>query len=175
MPRAIHFELYADDPERAARFYADSFAWSVERWPGESGPVYWLLTTGEESLPGINGDIQRRSDPAAATSIILAVSSVDDLRRQNRRGRRQGPAAQVRHPRHWLRRLLSGYRGQPIRHLSRGSYRRLTATWLAPVVVPAYHCPLSPNLLPCFGVSPPKSNAARFPYAPDCPLRAVRR
>ena len=78
MPRAIHFELYADDPERAARFYADSFAWSVERWQGESGPVYWLLTTGEESHPGINGDIQRRSDPAAATSIILAVSSVDD-------------------------------------------------------------------------------------------------
>lgn len=78
MPRAIHFELYADDPERAARFYGDSFAWSVERWQGESGPVYWLLTTGEESLPGINGDIQRRSDPAAATSIILAVSSVDD-------------------------------------------------------------------------------------------------
>lgn len=78
MPRAIHFELYADDPERAAKFYADSFAWSVERWQGESGPVYWLLTTGEESLPGINGDIQRRSDPAAATSIILAVSSVDD-------------------------------------------------------------------------------------------------
>lgn len=78
MPRAIHFELYADDPERAAKFYADSFDWSVERWQGESGPVYWLLTTGEESLPGINGDIQRRSDPAAATSIILAVSSVDD-------------------------------------------------------------------------------------------------
>ena len=78
MPRAIHFELYADDPERAAKFYADSFEWSVERWQGESGPVYWLLTTGEESLPGINGDIQRRSDPAAATSIILAVSSVDE-------------------------------------------------------------------------------------------------
>ena len=78
MPRAIHFELYAEDPERAAKFYTDSFAWSVERWQGESGPVYWLLTTGEESLPGINGDIQRRSDPAAATSIILAVSSVDD-------------------------------------------------------------------------------------------------
>lgn len=78
MPRPIHFELYADDPERAAKFYADSFDWSVERWQGESGPVYWLLTTGEESFPGINGDIQRRSDPAAATSIILAVSSVDD-------------------------------------------------------------------------------------------------
>lgn len=78
MPRPIHFELYADDPERAAKFYADIFDWSVEQWQGETGPVYWLLTTGAESVPGINGDIQGRSDPAAATTIILAVSSVDD-------------------------------------------------------------------------------------------------
>lgn len=78
MPRPIHFELYADDPERAARFYADIFGWGVERWQGESGPVYWLLTTGEDSAPGINGDIQQRDDPAAAVAIILAVSSVDD-------------------------------------------------------------------------------------------------
>lgn len=78
MPRPIHFELYADNPERAAEFYADIFGWSVERWQGESGPGYWLLTTGAESVPGINGDIQRRSDPAAATTLVLAVSSVDE-------------------------------------------------------------------------------------------------
>jgi predicted enzyme related to lactoylglutathione lyase len=32
--RVIHFELNADDPERAARFYQDVFGWTIEKWDG---------------------------------------------------------------------------------------------------------------------------------------------
>src|SRR4051812_15755751 len=34
MPRVIHFEISADEPERAARFYADVFGWEVTKWDG---------------------------------------------------------------------------------------------------------------------------------------------
>ncbi len=49
------FEIPADDPGRAAKFYDDVFGWKVKKW---DGPVdYWLVTTGEDEEPGINGAI----------------------------------------------------------------------------------------------------------------------
>ena len=76
MPRVIHFELPADDPERAVRFYERVFDWKINKW---DGPVdYWLITTGEDSQPGINGAIMRR-EPGDVTRNTLAVSSVDEF------------------------------------------------------------------------------------------------
>ena len=43
MPRVVHFEIHAQDPERAVRFYERVFGWSAQRWGSEE---YWLLTTG---------------------------------------------------------------------------------------------------------------------------------
>lgn len=82
MPRVIHFELFADDPERAAQFYANLFGWRADTWQGETGPVYWLLTTGDESEPGINGDLQQRAQPSDTAAIILPVSSIDQYTAQ---------------------------------------------------------------------------------------------
>jgi len=42
MPRVVHFEIHAQDPARAVRFYAQVFGWSAQRWGSEE---YWLLTT----------------------------------------------------------------------------------------------------------------------------------
>jgi hypothetical protein len=51
----LWFEIPADDPGRAAKFYDDVFGWKVKKW---DGPVdYWLVTTGEDEEPGINGAI----------------------------------------------------------------------------------------------------------------------
>ncbi len=76
MSRVIHFEINADDPERAAKFFANAFNWEIEKW---SGPVeYWLITTGEESEPGINGAIKHRSDNLATVNTI-SVPSVDEF------------------------------------------------------------------------------------------------
>ena len=50
MSRVIHFDLSADNPERAANFYRTVFEWKVEKWQGPSD--YWLMTTGVEKEPG---------------------------------------------------------------------------------------------------------------------------
>ena len=78
MPRVIHFELSADDPERAVKFYDEVFGWKPERWDGPQS--YWLLTTGAAGQPGIDGGIMKRSDNPLPTSVTntIDVPSVDD-------------------------------------------------------------------------------------------------
>ncbi|MGD0765320.1 MAG: VOC family protein [Dehalococcoidia bacterium] len=75
MPRIIHFEVPADDPERAARFYKSVFGWEIEKW---NGPMdYWMVTTGPESEPGINGGIMRRMGSVDGGSPTAYVCTVD--------------------------------------------------------------------------------------------------
>jgi len=77
MPRVVHFEINADDPERAIKFYRDVFGWEIKKW---EGPIeYWLITTGPEGQPGINGGLMRREDPSWATINTIDVPSVDDF------------------------------------------------------------------------------------------------
>jgi len=45
MPRVVHFEIHADDPQRAANFYQGVFGWDIKKWEGPED--YWLVTTGK--------------------------------------------------------------------------------------------------------------------------------
>ena len=75
MSRVIHFEIPADNPERAVKFYKDVFGWQIAKW---EGPMeYWLATTGADG-PGINGGLMRRQFPGQGTVNTLGVLSVDD-------------------------------------------------------------------------------------------------
>ncbi len=75
MPRPVHFEIPADDPARAVRFYEKVFGWSFQRW---DGPMeYWMVRTGEAGTPGIDGGLMRRAHPGASTVNVLDVTSVD--------------------------------------------------------------------------------------------------
>lgn len=75
MGRVVHFDITADDPERAARFYREAFGWQVERW---NGPMeYWLIRTGEPTRMGIDGGMGRRSGPSPGVNNIIDVDSVD--------------------------------------------------------------------------------------------------
>ncbi|HCG99860.1 MAG TPA: glyoxalase [Actinobacteria bacterium] len=76
MPRIVHFELPVDDPERAIRFYESVFGWKIDQWEGPQD--YWLITTGEETEPGINGALARRSDGMQVTQNTVGVLSLDD-------------------------------------------------------------------------------------------------
>jgi uncharacterized protein len=86
MGRVTHFEIHADDPERAAEFYKKLFGWGVTSW---EGPLdYWLVDTGEEDKPGINGAIMRRmgsgpAEDAAVNSFVctIEVDSIEDTER----------------------------------------------------------------------------------------------
>ena len=75
MPRVIHFEINADNPERAVKFYSKVFGWKIEKWPG--GPDYWLAGTGAEGEPGINGAILPRTGKLTTVNTI-SVASVDE-------------------------------------------------------------------------------------------------
>lgn len=75
MPRVIHFEIHADDPERCSRFYQDVFGWQISQWDNHD---YWLVTTGNEPEPGINGGIMKRRDPRGAVYNTVAVPWVDE-------------------------------------------------------------------------------------------------
>ncbi len=77
MPRVVHFELAADNPERAVKFYRDVFEWRIEKWSGQED--YWLVTTGDPKEPGIDGGIMRRTDPRATTINSVDVPSVDEF------------------------------------------------------------------------------------------------
>lgn len=76
--RVTHFEVHAEDPGRAAKFYADAFGWEVVKWEGPMD--YWLVTTGPEGEPGIDGGITRReAAPGGAVSSYVCTLAVDDL------------------------------------------------------------------------------------------------
>jgi len=76
MPRVIHFEINADQPERAVDFYTKVFGWKANKW---EGPMeYWLIVTGEDAAPGINGGLVRRAHPGASTVNTVDVPSVDE-------------------------------------------------------------------------------------------------
>jgi len=59
MARVIHFEIPADKPERAVAFYGKVFDWKIEKFQG--GGEYWLVMTGRQGEPGIDGGIMDRS------------------------------------------------------------------------------------------------------------------
>lgn len=69
MNRIIHFEIQAENPKRAVKFYTEVFGWKVEEWvipdvQMEDENRYWLVTTGPDTEPGINGGLMFRRDPA---------------------------------------------------------------------------------------------------------------
>lgn len=77
MPRITHFDLYADDPNRAIAFYENALGWKFDKW---DGPMeYWLVYTGPDDEPGIHGGLSRRSDPGTSTVNTISVSSLDEI------------------------------------------------------------------------------------------------
>jgi predicted enzyme related to lactoylglutathione lyase len=76
MPRVVHFEFNADNPERAASFYTNVFGWKIEKW---AGPMdYWIVMTGEQSEPGIDSGIKKRSEEQNTVNTV-DVPSVDEF------------------------------------------------------------------------------------------------
>lgn len=75
MPRVVHFEIHAGNPERALKFYTGLFGWKVDKW---EGPVdYWLITTGEDNEPGINGAIMQRQGEIDGKAVIAYTCTID--------------------------------------------------------------------------------------------------
>jgi predicted enzyme related to lactoylglutathione lyase len=81
--RVCHFEIHADDPEKAIAFYGGLFGWEFTRWEGGE---YWLIRTGPDGEPGINGGLVRRmgprpgdAQPVSSFVCTVMVAALDDL------------------------------------------------------------------------------------------------
>ena len=75
MPRAVHFEIAADDLERVALFYQQVFGWQLAWW--KEGQPYIVANTGPGS--GINGAFTKRMLPNQTTINTIDVPSVDEF------------------------------------------------------------------------------------------------
>jgi uncharacterized protein len=87
MNRVTHFEIYTNDPETVQPFYRDVFGWKFDKFEG--GPMeYWLVTTGNDKDPGINGGMTRpRQGQSTGTLNTIAVESLDEtIRKIEQRG-----------------------------------------------------------------------------------------
>jgi uncharacterized protein len=89
MKRVVHFEIPADDIERAKKFYS-LFDWQLQDWPMPDGSVYVGATTTEVDSsthvpkePGaINGGIVKRSAEITTPQVTINVPSVDEYIRK---------------------------------------------------------------------------------------------
>ena len=81
MNRVVHFEIQADNIERASKFYQNVLGWKMDQMmkKEEGGMDYWGITTGEGGV-GINGGMYQR--PAEAESqyhLYDCTVQVEDL------------------------------------------------------------------------------------------------
>lgn len=73
--RPVHFEIHAEQPDRAVRFYTHVFGWTFQKW---DGPMpYWLITTGPDTERGINGGLIPRQGKIDGKAVIAYVCTID--------------------------------------------------------------------------------------------------
>lgn len=71
----VWFEIPADNPERAKKFYSALFGWKIEKFPGVSD--YWHIDTGgADATP--DGGLMARKHPEQPITNYVAVGSVDE-------------------------------------------------------------------------------------------------
>lgn len=83
MNRVVHFEIQADDPKRAMKFYKFVFGWEFPLWMKD--PLYFGVMTApmESREPGINGGLLQRPcpapDPEQGTNAFVCTVQVEDF------------------------------------------------------------------------------------------------
>jgi uncharacterized protein len=77
-PTIVHFEIPADDVERARKFYSTLFGWKIEKPEGEMD--YWMIsTTGDNDVKSsLGGGMMKRKDPHQPNLNYIGVPSIDE-------------------------------------------------------------------------------------------------
>jgi predicted enzyme related to lactoylglutathione lyase len=73
--------LHVDDVDRARKFYEAVFGWEFEPW---GPPGFYLIHTGDETSPGIQGLLHKRTVPRTGSGLnvfepTFAVEDVDAI------------------------------------------------------------------------------------------------
>ena len=78
MPNAImHFEIPADDVERAKEFYKKVFGWKFEAYPAGPGEDEYFMVMAKDGENGINGGLMKRKMPGQPFANYVTVESID--------------------------------------------------------------------------------------------------
>jgi predicted enzyme related to lactoylglutathione lyase len=73
MPTIVHFEIPADDVERARKFYTSLFGWKIEK---ASTMDYWMITTSGEHK--VDGGMMKRQHPQEPITNYIDVPNIDE-------------------------------------------------------------------------------------------------
>jgi hypothetical protein len=77
----MSFGITADDVSRALRFYEQVFEWRFEPW---GPPDFYLIHTGDEKDPGVQGLLHKRREPVNGTGMTgfectIGVENIDKI------------------------------------------------------------------------------------------------
>ena len=93
MNRVVHFEIHADDVERAKKFYQDVFGWEMQQMGSEFGDYVLVMTgPGPDKIAqggitlkdwGINGGMMKANAPRPPKGVgpnaFVCVIGVDNI------------------------------------------------------------------------------------------------
>ena len=81
MPTVQHFEIAADDVNRAQEFYKNVFGWTMQRMNNPVRPEedYWTFETKDnEGKRGLSGGLMKRQSPQQTVTNYITVLSIDE-------------------------------------------------------------------------------------------------
>jgi predicted enzyme related to lactoylglutathione lyase len=89
MSKVVHFEIPADDLDRAKSFYGSVFGWELQTVPMNEGEYTSVRTTDvneQTQLPtepgAINGGMMQRDERVSSPVITIDVDGIDDALKQ---------------------------------------------------------------------------------------------
>ncbi len=89
MDKVVHFEIPADDVERAQKFYKSVFGWNMENFPDMEYIIVRTTEVDENRMPiesgAINGGMMKREEPITSPVITIAVENIDDAMKKVKR------------------------------------------------------------------------------------------
>jgi len=77
----MSFGITADDVSRARLFYEQVFGWRFEPW---GPPEFYLVHTGDDKNPGVQGLLHKRREPVNGTGMTgfectIGVENIDQI------------------------------------------------------------------------------------------------
>jgi predicted enzyme related to lactoylglutathione lyase len=86
MDKVVHFEIPADNLDRAKTFYKSLFGWQITDIPEMNYTIVHTVPVDEHQMPkepgGINGGMMKRSKPGEQPVIVINVASVEESLRK---------------------------------------------------------------------------------------------
>ena len=80
--RVVHFEIPFDDGDRARKFYADAFGWTINEIPEMHYSIVQTGPTTDDGFPAevgfIGGGMLKRESPTDRPVITIDVADIDE-------------------------------------------------------------------------------------------------